>query len=334
MKKIFKLSNIAFYLLMLTVFFFVGLYFAAFIEAGKDQMLAGGAIVLGWGVLFAGIAFIASFFIAYYVEESIIKRINWVLLVLLILFYGITHYRYLEREKARKKSDTRLPQEKTKPVSMKPASMSLDNATFAAEKTTDIGNEATKSPASKMGLGLFIPNIIEHSTLYFYGNVNLEKGQLDHAAQDSVVFAKDEHNNLTTTYAPPWLYPEHIKLDYGIMAFKVLGLGHDFLKAEANKKNKQITYLDKNRGRFVTWPAFFLSVNSVEFNESSTKKVFVKPLDYAGEVKVAFDFMQTLLVEEEWMYVRLMNDNLKEIGKGWIRWKKDNELLITYSLFS
>ena len=64
----------------------------------------------------------------------------------------------------------------------------------------------------------------------------------------------------------------------------------------------------------------------------SNKKVFIRPFEYADVEKVKFAFMQPLLVEEEWIYVRLVNNNLVEQGKGWIQWKNDDTLLIKYSL--
>jgi hypothetical protein len=44
-------------------------------------------------------------------------------------------------------------------------------------------------------------------------------------------------------------------------------------------------------------------------------------MDIADRIKVDFVFMQPLLVEEDWMFVRLVDMNLSEKGKGWIRWK-------------
>jgi len=46
MKTIRKPARIAFYLLILLPFFALGSYFAQYIEAGKGQKLAGGAIVV------------------------------------------------------------------------------------------------------------------------------------------------------------------------------------------------------------------------------------------------------------------------------------------------
>lgn len=99
MKKNFKPACLLFNILCLLVFFIIGLYFAGWIEAGKNQGLAGGAIVLGWGVLFAGIAFAASFFLTYRLMHKTIVAANWILLALLLIGYGITHYRFVQRDK-------------------------------------------------------------------------------------------------------------------------------------------------------------------------------------------------------------------------------------------
>ncbi|MFZ1706005.1 MAG: hypothetical protein WAT79_16790 [Saprospiraceae bacterium] len=331
MKKIFTLSKLSFYFLMFIVFFFIGMYIAGFIGVGKNQMLAGGAIVFGWGILFAILALIFSFFVVHIVQETSIVRFNWLLLIILLILYGITHYRYIEKQKEKDYEDLGLGKtivKKTRPLLLDASIKSSPEDVYKPPP------HLTQSSEPKMGIGLFFPLFIENPTLYIYGDVNLEKSIMEHTAIDSVVFAKDQYHNPTTSYAPPWLYPEHLKLDYGIIAFKVLALGHDFVKIEANKQNNQITYLDKNQGTFIPWSQFLLTVNSVEFKEKSNQKVFVKPLDYAGEVHITFEYMQVLLVEGDWMYVRLVNDDLKEKGKGWVRWIKDNTLLIKYSFLS
>jgi hypothetical protein len=201
------------------------------------------------------------------------------------------------------------------------------------KKTLPLG-KPIQNTGAKMGIGFFYPNYVDFPTLYFYGDVTLDKSHIEHFPTDSVVFANDHYNNPTTTYSPPWLYPEHLKLDYGIMIFKVLGIGNDFIKVEGNKQNNQLTYLDKRQGKFFSWAEFILSVNSVEFINKDSQSVHIKPLDIADPIKVDFVFMQPLLVEEDWMYVRLTNMNFAEKGKGWIRWRKENQLLIRYSLLS
>ncbi len=326
-------ARLAFYLLMLLVFFLMGLYVAGMLEAGKDQMLAGGAIVLGWGVMFGGIALLTSFFIPYMVTHRVIIKLNWILMILLLIFYGITHYRYLERQKEKEKQETEQPQRPTtEALDAQPVSLSIKPD--KSNRNAVLRHEATKiNLASTMGVGFFRPQFFEHPSLYFYGGVNLEKSVIDHSPTDSVVFVRNEHS-YSTSYAPPWLFPEHLKLDYGIMIFKVLAVGHDFVQVEVNRQNHLMSYLNKQQGTYLSWPEFMLGVNSVEFNEYSSKEVFVKPMDHAGRIEVNFDFMQPLLVQDSWMYVRLVNENLKEKGKGWVRWRKNDRLLISYSLLS
>jgi len=324
MKKLLKPASLLFYFLMVIVFFFIGLYLAKLVGAGKGQMLAGGATVLFYGLVSSGIAFTLALFVAHGVNHNTLIKFNKVLGVLFFLIVSITAYKVITREKKEDPVKDH-PKETTAPAQQEIAMV----AHKASEKQV-----LQQNVKESMGIGFFKPNYFEHPTLYFYGGINLEKVLIEHTPMDSVVFAKDQYNNPTTSYAPPWLYPEHLKLDYGIIIFKVLGIGRDFIKVEGNKQTKQLTYLDKNKGTFSPWAEFLLSVNSVEFNENSSKKVFVKPLDHAGEVQVTFEFMQPLLVEQDWMYVKLVDESFNEQGKGWIRWKNNNVLQIIYSLLS
>ena len=77
----------------------VGVYAAIWSGAGKNQMLASAAIVLGWGFGFGVIAFLVSFYLVRVTPHQRIVRINWVLLVALIVFVGITQIRYMQRQK-------------------------------------------------------------------------------------------------------------------------------------------------------------------------------------------------------------------------------------------
>ncbi|MBD3630594.1 hypothetical protein [Cyclobacterium sp.] len=112
MKKLFKPASLLFSLLSLVVFFLIGMLYAGWIDAGKGQGLAGGAIVLGWGLIFALIAFIASFFLTYRLIHKKIIVLNWVLFALLLATYGITHYRYVQREKLQEEKDIPIMEER------------------------------------------------------------------------------------------------------------------------------------------------------------------------------------------------------------------------------
>jgi len=109
MKRFLKPARIAFYFLMLVSFFIAGLYFAGIIDVGKGQGLAGGAIVLGYGVMFGFLALIASFFIAHFTPHRVIVYANIVLLAVILVSYGITHYRYVQREKVKEQNEQFKP---------------------------------------------------------------------------------------------------------------------------------------------------------------------------------------------------------------------------------
>ncbi len=101
MKKLIKPASLVFFLLMTLVFFMVGIYAAGILGAGKGQMLAGGAIVFMWGVSFAIIAFTSSLFMAYALESATIVKMNWFLVLSLLLLSAITYFRYQQREQAK-----------------------------------------------------------------------------------------------------------------------------------------------------------------------------------------------------------------------------------------
>ena len=314
MKNTLIFARIAFCLLSLIVFFMVGIYAAILTDAAKGQMLAGGAIVLGWGVLFAAVSFIISIFIVRYFKPKLLVRVNWVLLGVLVIFYGITHYRFLERKKAKGIED-------------------MSNTTSPVSLIAFHPSEEKMFQSKEMGIGFFQPNFYENPCLNFYGGVNLEKSISEHLPQDSVVFRQTELG-FSTSYAPPWLFPEHMKLDYGIMMFKVIGYGNDFLKIETNRQTHQYHYADKSKGRFISWAEMLQSVNSIEPIDKSAQTIHTKPLNAADQISGNYTFLKPLLVQEEWIYVRLLTDGFKEVGKGWIRWKDGSKLLISYSLLS
>jgi hypothetical protein len=323
MKRLLNPLRLLFYIVSILLCFFVGQFFALLSEARVSQAVAGEGVVLFYGIIAAFPAFFAAIYIAYYLQPSQLLLMNKTLgcllaIVVFLVIYRSTHFADL----------TNIPNEAPK--------NSIETKEIELSRVSIFHAEKRKINAFKkeefLGLGFFKPNFYEYPTLYFYGNVNLEKGIPEHLPMDSVVFMNNELNEFTTSYAPPWLYPEHLKLDYGIIYFKVIGTGFDFLKVEANKSTGQVTYLDKNKGTFISWPEFLMLNNSLVFNEKSEGSVYDKPLEDAGQIPSQFEFIKPLLIQNEWMYAKLVDKNLVENGKGWIRWKKGKELLVSYVL--
>ncbi len=316
MNKSLKPASFLLYLLMPLVFFLVGVYAAIWSGASANQMLASAAIVLGWGFGFGIAALILSIYLARALTHRRIILINWILLIVLIIFVGITQFRYKKRKNEQVKS---------------PESVAIH---LASAKFIPVPSEASVTTTEEnIGLGFFKPNFYNYPTLNFYGSVNLEKSVLEHLPTDSLVFTQNELG-LEVKYAPTWLLPEYMKLDYGIMLFKVRGYGHDFLKIEVNRQNQRLMYVDKMYGSFMPWAEFLLSVNSIELKTPSQQIIHRKPSTQADAINRAYAFLKPIMVENEWVLVNLIDKDFKKQGMGWIQWKENGQLLITYSMLS
>jgi len=98
MKNILKLYSLLLHFLSLILFFFIGVSYAGLMEAGKGQMLAGGAIVLGYGVMGTFIGFCISLFITYKTNRKTIIRLNIIATVLILGFWGYFYLKYQKRQ--------------------------------------------------------------------------------------------------------------------------------------------------------------------------------------------------------------------------------------------
>lgn len=136
MKKLFKPACLLFNILTLLLFFFLGLLYAGWMEAGKNQGLAGGAIVLGYGVLFAMVALIISFFVTYRSEHKHIVRANVVLALLILASFLFVKNKADTRRKERKERDEIESQQTTKLINQ--------NALFALLKIVPLPSNYSK----------------------------------------------------------------------------------------------------------------------------------------------------------------------------------------------
>lgn len=217
MKKLFKPACLLFYLLMILVFFFFGVYFAVITGAADGQGLAAGAIVIGYGVFTAFVALLVSFFIAYSASPNTIVRLNQGLAIILLVFISITAYRTITREDSQRSTQSRSegtpkPAPSTTIAPPGDSDSTLPNDSFSANENVELG------------LGFFTPDFYNRQVLYFYGMLNLEKPVSEHLPVDSLLFQQSDGHQYQITYAPPWLVPEHLKMDYEILHFKILSV--------------------------------------------------------------------------------------------------------------
>ena len=92
MKKLFRPQSLLMYLLTILVFAIIGLPYAGFIDAGKNQGLAGGAIVMSYGIMFAAGAWVIAMILAYKLNEKTITNINIGLAIALLVLIFLVRF--------------------------------------------------------------------------------------------------------------------------------------------------------------------------------------------------------------------------------------------------
>ncbi len=185
-----------------------------------------------------------------------------------------------------------------------------------------------------MPMGFFKPNIAEETVLYLYAEESLNAKPGDKNPTDSITFKKLGYNIVMDHY-PEWFEPVMEKLDYNIFYISVKKLGSSYVEIIANEETGKTTYVESHTGQFVTWEEFLLKMHSVEF-ASEGQKLFDNPMvKSAGKVYSQHTFFRPKYVQGDWMQVEVLGDDFEPTGqRGWLRWRKDNQLLIRYNLLS
>ncbi|MBR9916075.1 MAG: hypothetical protein GYB32_14885 [Algicola sp.] len=113
--QLLKLYSFLFYLLALIAFFFMGITIAGIVGAGKNQGLAGGAIVLGYAVIASLIGLVISLVVANKTSRKIIFRLNIILALSIVGFVTYYQIKYEQRQKAQRieRQKTEQPKQKT-----------------------------------------------------------------------------------------------------------------------------------------------------------------------------------------------------------------------------
>ncbi|MFD1614305.1 hypothetical protein ACFR98_04305 [Gelatiniphilus marinus] len=317
------------YFLAIIAFFFLGLVYAGITEAAKGQMLAGGAIVFGYGVIGAFIGLCLAIIFAYNLKRHLIIKIN--VLLVLIIAASVAYFTIKYQQRQKEKEQHKIEQQKTKRPTTRAENKTMNSLALFTKKIETTSDMELKS---EMGLGMFTPNFHDNKTLYFYGNLTQGKSVQEHTPIDSITFKQREYGGFDIATAPPWLVPDHLKLDYDMLYFKVQSISHDFIEVTVNTTNNQTRFVDRYAGKLMYWPEFLLVINSVKFPNPEKHNIYTRPFEEAGTTKTPYSFLRPIKIKDEWMYVALLDYDFNVKGQGWIRWKKGGKMLIRYSLLS
>lgn len=287
-------------------FIMIGLIAGAFIASltiTNNEGFVGGATVFWGGAIGAFLGLIMGIVVSIKIKKPVIKNIISILgfLILLgcIIFFKMS----------------------TTPIAVE------------EDRLPPIQFASYIQPSSTMGIGIASPKFSEIGALYFY-SPNLEKSVDEHTPSDSVSFEKTELGT-EISFAPPWLFPQNMKMDYGILAFKVIAIRREWSLLEVNRVNGKTAWVNSFDINFISWEQFILNVHSIELIDPNKNPLRNRPFDYSDPVQVQEEVIFTPIeIRNEWMKVSIQDNSYKKIGEGWIRWRALDQLLVSYSLLS
>lgn len=309
MKNAIKGYSLLFYLLLVPIGFIGTGTLIAGLGVGKGQGLASAGIVVGYAMMGTIFCLIVGIMLTITMEKKYIIKTNYALAGILLVVVLLFSIRWNNRQNPSKEPPSE-PATPTQPVSF------------------------SHPQRQSKGLGFFSPDYMQHPKHYFYGAYSPGAWEGTGPIQDSLVFFKNELGMYDIAYAPPFFYPQHLKLDYDRLLLKVISLGRTMVEVEVNQQTGQTVLMERANGNLIYWPEFLLPVFSVEALPCQQVAVRIKPQEDADEVRTEYVFLQAAAVRGQWLNVTLLDKDFKPLGNGWIRWEKENQMLVTYSLFS
>jgi hypothetical protein len=139
-----------------------------------------------------------------------------------------------------------------------------------------------------------------------------------------------------------WFNPLHFGLDYFIFYIQCSEIKNSWYQVVINEKTNLKCWIKKSSFlKYVTWDQFISGVVSIKPNDSENNPILLEPNINAQKAdKQLIDCLAPVSVIGEWLKVRIdpavcdMTNEMdeSEIFEGFIRWRKDDNLLITYYL--
>lgn len=185
---------------------------------------------------------------------------------------------------------------------------------------------------SEMGIGLAKPDFYQHKTIYFY-QPNLEKARDEHSPVDSLQFLQTELG-YTLSYAPPWFYPQHLKLDYDLLYLKIISRTQDWVQVEVNQQTQQRAWLDITQLTLSSWESVLMGAASVTVLDAGANPLRFKPMGHAAIVPLSGVLYKPVEIRSNWLRIAVYDDAHQLQGYGWVQWRSAHQLLVGYSLLS
>lgn len=295
--------------------------------AAKGQMLAAGAIVFFYLIIGAVFGLALTLFLAWRWDSTRMRNLAIGSGVLALLLVGITYTmvenRRAEREKQRQETEVR-----GEALSEEPRGSDTVRMT---EKTQPlIERRAGPNPAVE-GLGIVqVPHSPDGIRLYFYPT----SAVYDTQPTDSLVY-RYENGTFSLVHAPPFLQAFYQKVDYEALLFRFTGVHRQAVQLELNREMPRRMWVAREAVSVQFWPDFLAGVATVRSLDDQRNPVRRRALTAAptADFPEGTQWMPEVVVGD-WIGVKpLMPDESSPDIQVWLRWKKDDQLLVSWDYF-
>lgn len=184
-----------------------------------------------------------------------------------------------------------------------------------------------------VGLGVAQVSPQPGGVLRFYGPPQLGELPADAPPAATVRF-RAALPSVDIAEAPPWLVPEHLKMDYEIFLLRVTRLTPHWAEVIGNTTTGETWWVDRAGIRFASWPEFLLDVSSVEAFAPEANPVRARPLDSSPVLSTAGGALRVLAVQGDWIQVDTSELADRMPPDGWMRWRDGDRLLVAFNPLS
>jgi hypothetical protein len=313
-----RLQVLLFVFLLMFIGFCGGLFIGS-LFIPKENGFAGSATVFWYGVagLFIGLA--SGIFIIRVMKQNTFRVALVITVIISLLVIGWIVYRVKSINNRSAEGEMNFKEYDNKSISA-----SFLHAGFAEGDTS--------LPA---GMGIAKPHLSHGKRVYFYHFLPIGAQPYQIRPFDSLLIHKGE-NHFEIIYAPPWFFPEVMKLDYDLLLFRTITVSKYWMEVVVNKLTGITYWISRDDAEFIDWTNFLLNVYDVELIDPEKNPLRFKPLDHASIVATTPErfSLKPLAINGDWMMVPTLGLADRIVPYGWIRWRNNDKLLITYSLLS
>lgn len=181
-----------------------------------------------------------------------------------------------------------------------------------------------------VGIGMVKIPVQEENPLYLFASID---DVITGVPEDSLVFKWDGKSHLIA-HQPAELSPDALYPSYEICLQRALIIRDSAIGVLKSGRPDQVWWLHHEAVSFLPWDQFWPGVAAVFPRDLEANPIVVSPNDSPDNIIDVHreDILRPVEIKESWMQVDIFNSEFDQTGTGWLKWRNEDELLISYDL--